>query len=406
MVMYLYTLTFNIFLTEVFRVPAPLIFCIPLVFVFGDPINKPFKYKSEIIVFFLANLLYVLIGLQSITSFFSILITICCCSLFFNYFIGNDRKKFNLSVWIFYLLLALSAVVLLLDHKYNVISIRSFLVGQTAVQSPSGIAVMIFTYGYQLAAFTAFIAIISATYKNSLLMHLFSVSLCLILILYGMQRSSLIAFMSSLMLFWIFYYRYRAVLIIALVLIASVFLNSYIHELSTGKQQNIFSKNEKSKSAGENRAGFVTENFKIISDYPFGLIISGRTWNDVVKRNPVYRNTPTIVSSHNAYLMFITYLGIVPGLVFLFLIYRKIVKISWFALKYIRDKNNALLVGLCFSFLSVSLNSFFHNEWLLGASGPTLFLYFSILHLYSLQTKKEEIKLVSVSHNNSYSLAN
>lgn len=388
--MYLYTLTFNIFMTSVFRIPAPLIFCIPLIFLFRNRLMEPFRYKFEVIVFFLAAGIYFLIGQQVINLFFAVVIIIVCCSLYFNYFIGYDFTRFKMSIWIFYSLLSLSAIIMLLDHIYKLESIRSLLIGEPVMQSPSGISVFIFTYGYQLAALVSFLAILSATHKKSLIIHLFTIGICMILILYGMQRSVLITFLFSVVVFWLLFYRYKVVLMFGLIIIMSISLSSSIEVLTTGTQQNILTKNEKNKEAGENRGGLLIENFKVISNYPFGLIFYGKTWNDVVKHNPVYKSGIKTISSHNAYLMFLTYSGLVLSLLFFYLIYRKIFQIIIHALRHIKDKNNALMVCLSFSFLSISLNSFFHNEWLLAASGPTLFLYFSILQLDAIQNKKAQ----------------
>ncbi|MNR25063.1 hypothetical protein D3C85_1421860 [compost metagenome] len=139
------------------------------------------------------------------------------------------------------------------------------------------------------------------------------------------------------------------------------------------------------------------ENIKILVANPYGLIFADKTWEDVAGRNPVFRiGQSGLVTSHNSYLMFITYLGLVLGGGLLFVIYRKIIKITWIALSHLKDKDYALLVCLCLSFLAISINALFHNEWLLGSGcGPTLFLYFSVLHLYNLKSKKQDTLNVS-----------
>ena len=139
------------------------------------------------------------------------------------------------------------------------------------------------------------------------------------------------------------------------------------------------------------------ENVKILAANPFGLIFEGKTWDDVAGRNPVFRiGQSGLVTSHNSYLMFITYLGLVLGGGLLFLIYRKVIKITWVALNHVKDRDYALLVCLCFSFLAISINALFHNEWLLGSGcGPTLFLYFSVLHLYNLKSNNQDTPRVS-----------
>jgi hypothetical protein len=56
---------------------------------------------------------------------------------------------------------------------------------------------------------------------------------------------------------------------------------------------------------------------------------------------------------------------------------------------YIRAKENAMLVCLCFSFAGVSINALSHNPWLIGADGSTIFLYFGIMQLYWQQNYKK-----------------
>jgi membrane protein implicated in regulation of membrane protease activity len=394
-VMYLYTLTFDIFLTSLIRVPAPIVFCLPLIFLFSDPVNDHFRYTKEMVIFFIAGIMYFLIGMQNITSFFAVMIVITFCALYFNYFIAGNRKRFDLSVWIFYSLLSVSGIILLLDHQFKIPEIRSFLAGDVILQSPSGISTTMFNYGYQAAALSAFLAVATAIYSKSFITHLLSIALCILLIFYGMQRSVLVAFGIGLMVFWIFYYRYRTVLMIGMFVLAGIFSTQYLDRFSSDKQQNILSKNQHNKDDGEKREGLIMENLEVISDYPFGLIISGKSWNDVVKNNLVYKSGEHVITSHNAYLMFITYVGIVGGILFLYLIYRKVISVIWLALKNIYDKDNALLICLGISFISISLNSFFHNGWLLGGSGPTLFLYFSILHLDGI--KKEKLSKIVAS---------
>jgi hypothetical protein len=87
--------------------------------------------------------------------------------------------------------------------------------------------------------------------------------------------------------------------------------------------------------------------------------------------------------------MFITYLGPFLGLGLLLIIYSGVVGIGFNALKEIRNKDNALLICLCFSFIAVSINAAAHNGWLLSADGPTLFLYFSILHSEKMKRSNE-----------------
>jgi hypothetical protein len=135
------------------------------------------------------------------------------------------------------------------------------------------------------------------------------------------------------------------------------------------------------------------ENLRIYSEYPLGLVFYGKTWGDVIYRNQVFSSG---ITSHNAYLMFMTYLGPFLGIGFLFVIYIGVFRIAYHALKEIKKRENALLVCLCFSFIAVSINAVAHNAWLLSADGPTLFLYFSILHFDKVKTSSEVNQTVIV----------
>ncbi len=131
-----------------------------------------------------------------------------------------------------------------------------------------------------------------------------------------------------------------------------------------------------------NRTLLMSENINIFADYPLGLVFYGKNWSNVIYRNQVFASG---ITSHNAYFMFITYLGPFLGLGLLIIIYSSIIKIGFNALKEIRLKDNALLICLCFSFLGISINAVSHNAWLLSADGPTVFLYFSIIHLNKIK---------------------
>lgn len=383
MVLYLYSLTFGIFMTATFRIPAPLVFCFPLLFVFRENISQ-FLYRKELFVLLAALFCYHFIGLSNIIYFGAYAISIIICLLYFNYFVGFNRKRFDYSVLIFYLLLAFSAVVMVLNHFYGEIdSLRSFLMDEEVMQGPSGIAVFQFTFGYQLAALVSFMLIFTFIFHKPLIFKIVVFSACLIFIYLGMQRSVLITFALSVSLFMLFFYRMKAILIIGLAIFSGLLIYNYVLEDYFGRQTNILAKNINDRNPENNRLLLTKENLNIYSNYPLGLVFYGKNWGDAIYRNQVFASG---ITSHNAYLMFFTYLGPFLGLGLLFLIYGSIFRIGFNALKEIRHKDNALLICLCFSFLAISLNSLSHNAWLISADGPTVFLYFSILHLNKIKS--------------------
>jgi hypothetical protein len=372
------------------KLPAPLIFSMPLILLFNKQDEniflQRFYYKQEIFVFLMGAILLFLIALQSIKSFLVVLIIVGCCSLYFNYFIGRDFKKLTLSIWMFYALLLLSSFIMLLNHLYpiQITALRSLLIGDVVKQTPSGITASIFSFGYQLSALVSFAVVATICFQKHMLIKIAVFILSVVLILYGMNRSVLVGFTLCVGLCWILYYRFKTLLIVGSLICFGLLFKSSIEDLSTGRKENILAKNE--KNVNENREGLMIENLKIIADNPYGLAWYGKSWADVAKRNPAFRiGEEGLVTSHNAYLMFITYLGIVVGSLFLWLFYKKIISIFWCAVMHIRNRENALMISLCFSFLAISINSFFHNEWLLAGSGPTVFLYFCIIQLSKIQ---------------------
>jgi len=390
MLMYLYTLTFDIFMTNVIRLPSPVIFVLPLVFL-AQPTEKKFWYTREILVIYTACFLLFLVAQEDIKSFFVNVMILTMCPVYFNYFVGNNRRRLTLSVWMFYGLLTFSAIIMLLNHSYGSIDgVRAKLVGEPVTQSPSGITPFIFNFGYQLATLVGFAMVAVAAFRKNFLIQVAVFAACMILILYGMNRSVLIGFGFSVGLFALLYYRFKAVLIFGSIIGLSLLFNSALEGLSENRQQNILSKNE--RKSGENRDNLMKENLKIISEYPFGLMVYGKTWNQVARYNPTFQNEVGLITSHNAYLMFITYIGILPGLLLILTIYSRIIKIFFEAVNHIRKKDNALLISLCFSFVAVAINSCFHNDWFLGGNGPTVFLYFCIMQLARMQSTAEAAK--------------
>jgi len=387
MVLYLYTLSFGVFMTETFRIPAPIIFSFPLIILFKDPYRK-FYYKKELWVIIIAMFSYYIIGLEEFKYFAASVITVIACVLYFHYFIGHNARRFNVSIFIFYSLLAFSSIVMVLNHFYpQMNTLRELIMDEQVKQSPSGIAIYQFTYGYQLAALAPFVLIYTFLFYRRLLLVLGAFLICLIFIYLGMQRSVFITFICSVGLFLLVYYRVKAVFIISLAIIASLSFFEFVLKQHIDSHNNILTKNMTNEPEN-NRKVLITENLNIYADYPLGLVFYGKNWGDVIYRNPVFYHG---ITSHNAYMMFITYLGPFLGLGLLILIFSSIVKIGYYAVKEIRYKENALLICLCFSFLGISINALSHNAWLISADGPTLFLYFAILHLDKIK-KSEHIE--------------
>lgn len=378
MLMYLYTLTFDIFLNQYLRFPATLI-CLPLITLFRAN-TFHFTFLKEFLVLFIANFIVYAVYAGDVKSFTVNMITIVGCGLYFNFFVGNNHQRFHNSVVIFISLLILSSIVMLLDHYFhsNILTVRELLTGSIVVQSPSGIATKVFTFGYQLAALTGFLLIWCFVYKKSLTVRILVLMFCIVCIFLGMQRSVLATFLVSGVIFLFYFYKFRSVFIIgAIVLLAGLLFSMVLKEQTDG-YNNILAKNE--RNSNENRSGLAIENLKIYTDYPFGLVFHGKKWSEVIKNNPAFGYDG--ITSHNAYLMFITYVGPFVGFGLLFFFYNRIALIFRNVLKTLKMPENALLVCLCFSFLAVSLNSLFHNAWLVNGNGPTLFLYFAILQYH------------------------
>ncbi|WP_353132634.1 hypothetical protein [Pseudopedobacter sp.] len=381
MVLYLYALTYGVFMTEIFRLPAPVLFGIPLITLFRTKINN-FLYTKELLVLLISVFFYYVIGLQELKSFTSYAIGILMCSLYFNNFIGNSSLRFKVSIYVFYGLLIFSAIVMVMDHFYpGTKQIRELIMDEKVMQSPSGIAVYQFTFGYQLAALVPFLFIYTVLFQKHFLFKIIAFLICLGFLYLGMQRSAFVGFVCCVSVFMLLYYRHKAVVILFLGIIAAITFYTTVLKDSTDETNNILTKNINNDDEF-NRSGLMLENLNIYSEYPLGLIFYGKNWGDVIYRNPVFSSG---ITSHNAYLMFVTYLGPIIGIILLWIIYSQVLKISVHAVKSIRKPENALLICLCFSFLGASINSLSHNAWLISADGPTLFLYFSILHLNRMQ---------------------
>ncbi|HEY1005967.1 MAG TPA: O-antigen ligase family protein, partial [Sphingobacteriaceae bacterium] len=376
MIFYMYTLTFDIFLNQIFRAPTPLAFGIPLIFLFGKIRHQAFLYGWQLLWLFLACFLYYLWGQEDIKSFIVNVMTITTCGLYFNFFVGHNESRFNRSVLALMILLLISSVIMVLNHMYpvQINALRSLLIGGPIKQSPAGITDSIFNFGYHLAALTPFIYLFSLKYRFPVLAQLLILGSCLVFIYLGMQRSVLVTFFAALILFLVFYYRGRAVFLFGTIGVLGFVLMSFVDfkDPSQSKYDNIFAKNERNAEKGEDRGNLVKENLRIYADHPYGLVFYGKSWADVTRGSFVLRNGLT---SHNAYLMFLTYLGPFIGFLLLFAIYRQVFVAFKSAITDIRGPSQAMLVCLCFSFLSISMNSLFHNGWILN-SGATIFLYF------------------------------
>ena len=377
MTMYLYTLAFGVFMTSFFRIPAPVVFCLPLMFFYNVPVQK-FAYRTETILFTIALTLYHFIGQNDYKYLFLCITTIGMCVLYFNYFVGISKFRFKLTVIIFFALLFFSMLLMVLDHSYPDIidPIRSLLLDEPIKQSPSGIAITQFTFGYQIAAFTAFILVLTITLRSNLLIIFIVFIACVVFIYLGMNRSALVSFGVSIGLFVFIFFWYRGVLVIGLAIAVGFSIYTYVLKDNFDQKNNILAKNQAKEADEFNRLSLSSENLAIYSNYPFGLVFYGKNWQEVTYRNPVF---PDGLSSHNAYLMFLTYLGPFLGLGLLGAIYYRINQLYWITFKNIKLKSNAILISLLFSLLAVSFNAFSHTGWLLNADGPTLFLYYSIL---------------------------
>lgn len=382
MMFYLGTLAFGIFLTDLFRIPAPFLFCFPLVFLFPEKGAIKFLYARELILLGLALFFYYVIGLSEVNSFAANILCILICALYFNYFVGNSERRFYTSVWMFFGLLLISSVVMVLNHSYGEMdTLRELIMGDRVLQSPAGIALSQFAYGYQLAALVPFVFICTCTFKTPLLVKGIALGACLLFIFLGMQRSVLVGFVGATFLFFVLYYRFKAVLAIFLMALLCGLLYNFVLKDNLDSYNNILVKNNHSDAAYD-RSNLAEENLRIYADYPFGLIFYGKNWSDVIYRDYVFSSG---ITSHNAYLIFFTYLGPFLGLGLLAAIYYRVGRACIYVFHQLRDRKNAMLVCLCFAFLAVSVNALSHNPWLISADGPTVFLYFSILHLYHQQ---------------------
>lgn len=385
--LYLYTLAFGIFMTPVFRIPAPLIFCLPLLLFCKDQGATGFRHGAILLLLLISCFFYDVVALSEANSFGAHGTTIILCACFFNYYVGEDRDRLNTAVYVFFGWLCCSALVMVMDHFHDyTFLLRNALMGEPVLQSPSGIAIYQFTFGYQLAALTSFAFIHTCVFRQSFLIKAGVFLLCAAFLFLGMQRSAFVAFICVVAVFMLLYYGAKAVMALGMIALICGSLYNFVLKGQLENTENIVTKNVHNDAA-YNRSGLVEENLRVYLDYPYGLIFYGKTWGDVIYRDYVFASG---ITSHNAYLMFFTYLGPFLGLGLLIAIYYKVISIIIYVVRFIRQPEHAMLVCLSFAFIGTSINALSHNPWLIDADGPTLFLYFAILHLYWQQTKAAE----------------
>jgi len=381
MTAYLYTLAFTIFMTDRLKVPATILI-IPLLFFRNIPV-RAFVYWKESLLILFALLLYNIVGMGDIRAFIAGVATAGGCALYFNYFVGSSRKRMYASIIVFTGLLFLSMLVLVGDHYYQdaIDPIRSRLLDDQVKQSPAGIAPTQFAFGYQVVAFTTLIFVASISYRLNLLFRLICLAVCLLLLFFGMNRSAFVCFVATSAMFILIAFRLKGLLLLTVVALIAVSVYQDIVNTPPLNKNNILSKNQAKEADEFNRSELAAENLKIMEDYPWGLIFYGKTWEEVVYRNPAF---PSGLSSHNAYLMFITYVGPFFGIGILLMLYSLILK-TGFQLAAAPLKYDPMLVALFGAFLALSLNAMSHTAWLLNADGPSIFFFFALIHTIKFQ---------------------
>ncbi|PST83255.1 hypothetical protein C7T94_11730 [Pedobacter yulinensis] len=398
MCLYLYAISLGVFMTDLFRLPAPLLFCLPLVFLFKCRERADGSYINEVMLLALGAFLFYAVGLADLTAFIANSLCMVLCAAYFYFFVGGEQPRLHRSIVVFFLLLGISGAVMVLNHLYgaSVDSVREQVLGEEVMQSPSGLSTSQFVFGYQVAAFCTMLFVASVVYRQPVYLQLLAFAICIALLLLGMQRSAFIAFSIATVIFLVAYYRYKGVFAIGALVLACFLLYHFYLQFQLDGIENIITKNEHNDAAS-NRSSLSGENLRIYLDYPYGLVFYGKNWADVIYRNQVFSAG---ITSHNAYLMFFTYLGPFLGLGLLAMIYRRPVQIMLRVISAVREPENRLLVCLGFSFLATSINALSHNPWLISSDGPTLFLYFALLHTWSArqQTAAYRTPATSFAH--------
>jgi len=376
---YVYTLTCDIFMSDIFRLPAPVILGAPLLCFFYMP-GQRFLYGKELLVLIATIALYYIVGQGDVKGFVLCSVTALICGLYFAFFVGTNQLRFAVSVIVFAIVLLLSMLLLLADHYFQgtADAWRSILLDDVVKQSPSGLALTQFTFGYQLAAFTTLVAAFAITYRVNILYKLLIIAGCLVCIYFGMNRSALLSFGIAIGTLVLVFYKYKAIPVILIIVVGGFLFYNYalLPNSSIDDKNNILAKNQAKEANDFNRLDLSAENLAIYADYPLGLVFYGKRWEDVTYRNPVF---PDGLSSHNAYLMFLTCLGPVLGFGLLGFIYARPAKIAIDLVGNIHTKHAVVLAPLVFALFAVSFNALSHNAWLLSGNGPTLFLYFAVL---------------------------
>ncbi|PTQ96681.1 hypothetical protein C8P68_104167 [Mucilaginibacter yixingensis] len=377
MTAYLYTLAFSIFMPDAFRIPA-VITVFPLL-LFKHPSAKGFEYSKELILCIAAVFLYNVVGMNDFPGFFATSMVIGACFLYFNYFIGSSKTRLHATLAIFATLLFASMVVMVFDHYSPTAAdqLRSKLLGEQVKQSPAGIATTQFTFGYQVVSFTTFLFLTVLAYRRHLFVQIIGFLVCLVCLYLGMNRSAFVCFSAISGIYILAAFRFKGLLLIIATVAFTIAVSNYAADNNLGGKDNILSKNRAKEANDFNREDLSAENLKIIGDYPFGLIFYNKKWEDVVYKNPRF---PAGLSSHNAYLMFITYLGPIVGTGMLLMLYLPLASAG---VRLIRRpaEHEPLLIATLGAFLALSLNALSHNGWLLNADGPSVFFFFCLLHL-------------------------
>lgn len=377
MTVYLYTLAFSLFMPDAIKFPV-VATVLPLL-LFKHPSAKRFEYGRELLICLVAVFLYNVVGMNDFKGFFATAMIIGACFLYFNYFIGHSQRRLHTSLAIFTGLLLFSMLIMVFDH-YNqgsIDPIRSMLVGEKVKQSPAGIAVTQFTFGYQVVCFTTFIFLLALAYRWHFLVQIISFLICIACLYFGMNRSAFVCFSAVSVVYILAAFRLKGILLITTIIVFTIVFANYASDNNFGGKDNILSKNEAKEANDFNRADLSAENLKIIADYPLGLIFYNKRWEDVVYKNPTF---PAGLTSHNAYLMFITYLGPFIGIGMLLLLYLPLASAGTRLIK--RPENyEPLLLAVFGAFLALSLNALSHNAWLLDGDGPSVFFFFCLLHL-------------------------
>jgi hypothetical protein len=396
MTAYLYTLAFSLFMPDALKFPA-VVTVFPLL-LFKQPSVNRFEYGRELMLCLVAVFLYNVVGMNDFRGFAAATMIIGACFLYFNYFIGDNKKRLHASVAIFTILLFFSMAIMVLDH-YNqstVDPLRSTLLGEKVKQSPAGIAVTQFTFGYQVVSFTTFIFLLTLANRRRLFLQITGFLICLACLYWGMNRSAFVCFSAVSAVYIIAAFRFKGVLLITALVVFTIVASNYAADNNFGGKDNILSKNRAKEANDFNRSDLSAENLKIISDYPWGLIFYNKKWEDVVYKNPTF---PSGLTSHNAYLMFITYLGPILGTGILLMLY---LPLALAGMRLIRRPTDyePLLLAVFGAFLALSINALSHNAWLLDADGPSVFFFFCLLYL--LKHRSVDHKQLQKQHKPAY----